>query len=274
MFILDIPGQASGLGGITIDPTTGAAWFTEFNAKRVGTLRPATGDADGVDDAVDNCQGIYNPGQENADDDRVDLAAFGRPFSDMTWPRHDKDGDICDNDADNDGLVNAVEQSLPSSVCPTASGPTDPLSRDTDGDLVIDRAECILGTDPVSAASVPTRFPSNDADRDSLSAAIEALLGTNPNISDTDGDGMPDGVEVRGFGSDPLRTNTDGDDSDAKEAASVNADRRVSSGDQVLVATSYGLKGSQYYGSAFDVNRDGAINSADILIVARQYGDC
>ena len=100
--------QSQKIGGIAEDPVSGDVWFTQFDDGSVGHLMFAGGDGDGLYDAVDNCPGIYNPGQENADDDRVDLAAFGRPFSDMTWPRHDKAGDICDDDADNDGLSNTV----------------------------------------------------------------------------------------------------------------------------------------------------------------------
>lgn len=262
-------------GGIAEDPITGDVWFTQFDNGSVGHLMFAGRDGDGLHDTIDNCPDLYNPNQENADDDRIDLSPFGRPFSDVTWPLHDRIGDACDDDADNDGLPNIAEAAFPSSLCPTASGPTSSVLRDSDGDLVLDGAECLLGADPASASSVPTRYPPNDPDRDFLATFIEVLLGSNPDAPDTDGDGLLDGAEVRGFGSDPLRSNSDGDEcSDAKEAASVNSDRRVSSGDQVLVASSYGLAGSQHYAPAFDANRDGAINSTDILFLARQYGGC
>ncbi|MFN8471119.1 MAG: LamG-like jellyroll fold domain-containing protein [Anaerolineae bacterium] len=60
--------------------------------------------------------------------------------------------------------------------------------------------------------------PNSDADADGLTCAQEVRLGTDPNNPDTDGDGIPDGVEVRGFDFggrhwylDPLSPDTDRD---------------------------------------------------------------
>jgi methionine-rich copper-binding protein CopC len=49
-------------------------------------------------------------------------------------------------------------------------------------------------------------LPLPDADSDELSDLAEEILGTNPHNPDTDGDGVPDGVEVRG-GSSPVGDN-------------------------------------------------------------------
>ena len=52
----------------------------------------------------------------------------------------------------------------------------------------------------------------HDADLDRLVDRDDTLLGTNPNNADTDGDGMPDGWEVRYFGCfDPLTNDASGD---------------------------------------------------------------
>jgi hypothetical protein len=228
----------------------------------------------------DNCPTVANPDQANHNSNTVDLKSLGRMFNDITWPNSDAQGDACDPDADGDGLANDVEAGLGPggayhALCSSASGPTDPLNTDTDGDMVVDRAECALGTDPASAASVPPRSPAGDSDHDGLSDSFELQIGTDPHNADTDGDGLIDGVEVKGYGTDPLRRDSDGDGcDDGKEAASVNADRYVNSADLVQVLRSYGPGGTPGYLRDMDVNRDGTVNSIDLLLVVRLYGRC
>ncbi|MEZ5299528.1 MAG: LamG-like jellyroll fold domain-containing protein [Verrucomicrobiales bacterium] len=77
---------------------------------------------------------------------------------------------------------------------------------DFDGDGRTDLQELTDGTDPTEA----------DADNDGLNDGEERDAGTNPKIADTDEDGINDGDEVngnnpRGYTSDPLLKNTDGD---------------------------------------------------------------
>ncbi|ATB48542.1 Ig-like domain-containing protein [Corallococcus macrosporus] len=50
-----------------------------------------------------------------------------------------------------------------------------------------------------------------DADNDGLTDAEEIALGTDPNDPDTDGDGLPDGIEVHVAGTDPLDDDSDDD---------------------------------------------------------------
>lgn len=50
-----------------------------------------------------------------------------------------------------------------------------------------------------------------DSDLDTLNNAVEASLGTSAYDSDTDDDGLGDGVEVNSTGTDPLLWDTDGD---------------------------------------------------------------
>ncbi len=68
----------------------------------------ADGDLDGVDDAVDNCPGVYNPTQADTDMDQI--------------------GDLCDPDADPDadGLPNDMDN------CPNVSNPSQ-VDDDADG---------------------------------------------------------------------------------------------------------------------------------------------
>jgi len=98
------------------------------------------------------------------------------------------------------------------------------------------------GTDPVNAASKPPAAPAGDTDHDGLTDVFEATIGTNPAMPDTDGDKLLDSVEYKGYMSNSLLLDTDGDVcSDGREAASVNADVKVNSLDMVAVASHFGL---------------------------------
>ncbi len=272
--LLPIMADVQNISGVVQDRASGDVWFGQFSDRRIGRLRLAAGDADGVPGSVDNCPALYNPRQENADANFVDLPA-NRPYDDLTWPNSDEIGDACDPDADNDGVPNDVETALPGPACPSASSAIDPLRRDTDGDMVLDGAECRLGSDPTNAASFPARPLANDADRDQLTDAFELSIGSNPNKADTDGDRVNDGVEFKNYNSDPLRKNTDGDRcDDGKEVSSVNSDYWVNAIDQLLVAVSTGGSTNPKYAQAFDINKDGAINAGDMGISVVSYGPC
>ncbi len=52
---------------------------------------------------------------------------------------------------------------------------------------------------------------SSDSDRDGLSKDQENEIGTNPNLSDSDGDGLSDGLEFSQYNTDPLNKDSDGD---------------------------------------------------------------
>ncbi|ALM48519.1 hypothetical protein AMR72_06155 [Flavobacterium psychrophilum] len=125
-------------------------------------------------------------------------------------------------DQDSDGLTNTQEAGIG----------TNPLVADTDGDTINDGAEVAAGSNPldpcspVPSAGCPTDDDHDgvpavtdpddtnpcipnplaglcDQDNDGLTNLQEASAGTNPIIADTDGDTIPDGVEVTS-GSDPL----------------------------------------------------------------------
>ena len=103
------------------------------------TVLPADSDSDGVPNEIDNCPAIQNPDQADTDRDGI--------------------GDVCDEDDDNDGLLDIVETNSGIFVSPNDTG-TDPLLADTDGDGFDDGLEISLGTDPVS----PFSFPQADGD--------------------------------------------------------------------------------------------------------------
>jgi hypothetical protein len=119
-------------------------------------------DRDGIPTAQDNCPSTPNPGQENVDKDAY--------------------GNVCDDDADNDGIPNSRDAF--------------PLDRsentDTDGDGIGDNK------DP-------------DDDNDGLTDVVEGRLGTDPKNRDTDGDGVMDGQDNCPAISNPTQADSDGD---------------------------------------------------------------
>ena len=87
----------------------------------------------------DNCPLDLNPGQEDLDGDGL--------------------GNVCDLDADNDGLPDTAETDTGVFISPSDTG-TDPLSADTDGDGWNDGDEVRAGSDPTDSLSTPLSIPS------------------------------------------------------------------------------------------------------------------
>ncbi len=248
---------------------------------QIGAGCASDSDCDAVLNTIDSCPIAANPLQQNSDRNFIALPHPRYGFDDVTRAMSDNLGDACDADTDNDQISNADELQLgptgtSHSLCPSATAATDPMNSDTDGDRVIDGAECALGSnpnDPLSKPAVPSAL--NDTDRDGLPNAFEALLGTDPSKSDTDGDGINDGVEYKGYGTNPLIANSDGDAcSDGREIASVNADTVVTAVDLAIIASAFGPATGSSYVLDFDVNKDGAVNAADLGIAAARLGPC
>lgn len=111
-------------------------------------------------------------------------------------------------DIDRDGLENLQEYKRGS----------DPREADTDGDQIPDGWEIVVGLVPTASFDAGT-----DGDQDGLTALEEfrvrdSPLGrsTDPRVADTDGDGLDDGVEVKGRNpykapTNPFAADTDGD---------------------------------------------------------------
>lgn len=187
-------------------------------------------------------------------DNHIDLPPT-KPFDDLTWPNSDLLGDGCgDADDDNDNMSDVNELALPGASCPSATAATDPLKADTDGDRVLDGPECALGTDPASAASKPPAAAcgaTTDADGDRLSERAEVCgYASNPNSNDTDRDMAAAGAR------------------DGCEAASINNDRVVNSGDQLLLVQEILRETTPSLRLvSFDLNKDGAVNAGDQLLM-------
>lgn len=91
-------------------------------------------DRDSHSDGNDNCPDAANDVQTDTDADTA--------------------GDACDQDDDNDSLLDIYETNTGTFVSPFDTG-TDPLLTDTDGDSFDDDAEIAAGTDPNDSGSHP-----------------------------------------------------------------------------------------------------------------------
>jgi hypothetical protein len=231
-------------------------------------------DNDGVLAGIDNCPFVANPSQANAD--AAPVVTAGAP-ADASRPRSDGFGDACDSDDDGDGLSDLAESLLDlapyAAGCAGATSASVPFLVDSDSDLTVDGAECVLGTDPTDTNSKPSPVQPGDPDLDGLPTSLEQLIGSNPNNADTDGDGITDGIEYRGYATFPTLADSDGDGcTDGAEIASVDGSSAVNSLDLVLVAQRF-LRTDQ---PVHDVNKDGTVNSLDLQLVARNFdpGGC
>lgn len=124
-------------------------------------------------------------------------------------------------DSDVDALSDALE----------AQQGTDPAVRDTDGDRIGDGIELLVGFDPLHFDDPASCRDAEDVDTDldGLWDCDELLLGLEPTLADTDGDGMPDYLEVVGrtlYGAPDATADPDHDDVSNAEEIRLRSDPR------------------------------------------------
>jgi hypothetical protein len=128
----------------------------------------------------------------------LDLAGMQRPLSLVSAVANNRSAKVRDGelwpDSDADGLADDEEISLG----------TDALLPDTDGDGLMDGVEVRGGLDPLAPDELQGCTAWKDRDRDGLSECEEKILGTEDCMGDTDGDGVPDALEVFS-GTNPLQ---------------------------------------------------------------------
>ncbi len=179
-------------------------------------------------DQYGGCKNLYitNPCDNDTDDDGI-LDYYEVVGDYMIGTRHGYKTDPTKNDTDGDGLMDfdeiyfGVEYWIGTRNNVYVSYPNATLV-DTDGDGISDYDEKQLELDPTSM----------DTDDDGIDDYRELYFYvSNPHMPDTDGDGLSDGLEVS-LGTDILKDDTDGDGlSDGEEIENYSTDPFLSDTD-------------------------------------------
>jgi hypothetical protein len=124
-----------------------------------------------------------------------------------------------------------------------------------------------------------------DTDQDGLANSAETTLGSNPSVSDSDGDGLTDGLELAMYGTSPLLTDSDSDGlSDPTEIGTYHTNPALADTDGDVCqdgAEAQTAVGSELSGGRrdplnpwdyFNPTHDGKNRSDDMLAVQQHYG--
>jgi hypothetical protein len=236
----------------------------DLNALKCLTSISPDADGDGIPDSEDNCPTVYNPDQTNTPIGPIGNGA-SIPGDDLTNPFEDTVGDACDDDLDNDGILNASDPD------PAPGHPID-ITYDDNGNGI----PC-FGPD-IDPAVPLDDGPSWDADCNGVLDGVEAIcpLAVNPNL-DNDGDGLRNTWEVCKWGTNPNIVDSDSDGTgDCQEALDSNGNGTFDFGADVLnmaraallpAGTTAGKFGRD---GVFDLNGNGIIDfGSDTLTAAR-----
>ncbi len=186
-------------------------------------------------------------------------------------------------DLDADGVITILDLSVAGNSF--GKHPGDPGYKaiaDLDGDSAITVLDLSL-----IASHLGQHCSGFDTDHDGLSDSAELTAGTNKNNPDSDGDGLPDGVEVYSFGSNPTNIDSDGDNyTDGEEAAlgktptvfckvmraDIDKDHVVSILDLSATASAYlKMLGQPGFRADADFDHDNVISILDLSYQASVY---
>ena len=172
-------------------------------------------DNDGIPDALEGDQDRDLDGTPDRIDDDSDND--GVPDRDESFRR------FLDRDADEDGIDDSIDVDFTAGVDRDGTGIDDAFERrlpGDDGPVAIDPA---LAWAPDSDGDGLLDPYDSDSDDDGLADGVEVALGTSRTSADTDGDGIGDLDEVEGP-SDPTRADSDDDGLDDLEERTLGTD--------------------------------------------------
>jgi formylglycine-generating enzyme required for sulfatase activity len=183
---------------------------TEVNSIGFRVARLDDDDGDGVPNSQDNCPTIYNPGQEDADQDGLGDVCDPCPHD----PSNDIDGDGVCGDTDNCPTVSNVGQEDADGdgvgdVCDNCPGVSNPGQEDSDNDGWGDACDNCLtkfnpsqensDTDPLGDACDNCPNVANPVQEDCDNDGFGDACGCNTLRGDMNDDGVVDGNDIQLF---------------------------------------------------------------------------
>lgn len=166
----------------------GLSDFDEYNKYRTNPTNPDT-DEDGVTDGEEI--------KKNSDPKSSEVTKKIVEDAKLWWLSYAPKGDNDQSwkkDSDSDGLIDIDEVFYG----------TDPFDPDSNDNKINDGEE-------IEKSNNPTGQGRSDFDQDGLSDEEEIKYRTSRTNTDTDFDGLSDYVEIKKYGTDPLKPDTDGD---------------------------------------------------------------
>jgi hypothetical protein len=238
----------------------------------------ADDDNDGVDTADEDRNNNNDPTDDDSDSDGTpnyldtDDDGDGVNTSDEDV---NMNGDLFDDDTNGDGTPDFLDPCDPDPSATACS------MGDTDGDGEPNDTDPDPG-DPCNPNPNALACPSGDTDMDGLTNLDEAMIGSNPASADSDGDGVPDGLEVPDVAN-PLDTDMDGTidalDEDDDDDGKLTADEDIDNDGDYFDDDSDGdgipdfLDGDDTDGPDGDVDGDGVRNADEDRNMDGDYGN-